>query len=73
MTSHSHGARENMFGVSFANLNKLKKQLKTNHELALELWSLQNTDAQTLATMIADPAEMTEATAEKWPVGSSSP
>ena len=32
-----HGAGENIYGVSFANLAKLRKQIKTNHELALEL------------------------------------
>jgi 3-methyladenine DNA glycosylase AlkD len=61
-----HGADENMFGVSFANLNKLKKQIKTNHDLALELWATENTDARALATMIANPAEMTKETAEDW-------
>ena len=29
-----HGAGENMFGVSFANLEKLRKQIKVNHELS---------------------------------------
>ena len=31
------GAGENLFGVSFANLNALKKGLKTDHTLALAL------------------------------------
>ena len=32
-----HGAGGNLFGVSFANLNALKKGLKTDHALALAL------------------------------------
>ncbi len=32
-----HGASENMFGVSFANQEKLRKQIKTDHALADQL------------------------------------
>ncbi len=61
-----HGAGDNLFGVSFANLKKLKKQIKTDHGLAQELWATGNTDAQTLATMIADPFEATEDLLDRW-------
>lgn len=61
-----HGAGENLFGVSFANLNKLQKKIKTDHQLALQLWESGNTDARTLATMIADPKQMTSSQADKW-------
>jgi 3-methyladenine DNA glycosylase AlkD len=61
-----HGAGENLFGVSFANLNKLKRQIKVDHELATELWKTGNTDAMSLATMIADPTEITSASADDW-------
>lgn len=61
-----HGAGENMFGVSFANLKTLKKKIKKNHPLAVKLWESGNVDAQSLATMIADPVEMDEITAEAW-------
>ncbi|MCA9122482.1 MAG: DNA alkylation repair protein [Planctomycetaceae bacterium] len=60
-----HGAGDNLFGVSFANLNKLKRQIKIDHELAMKLWSTGNTDAMSLATMIADPTELTAETADK--------
>lgn len=50
-----HGAGEDLFGVSFANLNKLQKKIKIDHELAEKLWASGNTDAQSLATMIIDP------------------
>ncbi len=61
-----HGAGDNLFGVSFANLNKLKKQIKTDHALAVELWKTGNTDARCLAIFIADPARMSEKTLEAW-------
>lgn len=61
-----HGAGENLFGVSFANLNKLQKKIKLDHRLALQLWESGNTDARTLAIMIADPKQMTSAQADKW-------
>ncbi|GAB4322344.1 MAG: DNA alkylation repair protein [Candidatus Zixiibacteriota bacterium] len=64
-----HGAGDNLFGVSFANLGTLKKKLKVNHELALQLWDTGNTDAQTLATMIVDPAQMSATLIDRWVSG----
>lgn len=61
-----HGAGEKLFGVSFANLNKLKKQIKTDHVLASKLWATRNADAQTLATLIADPAKMSKSDLDRW-------
>jgi 3-methyladenine DNA glycosylase AlkD len=64
-----HGASENLFGVSFANLNALKKRIKTDHALALGLWKTGNDDARTLAIMIADPARMTDRVLDAWARG----
>lgn len=61
-----HGASENMFGVSFGNLEKLRKQIKTDHALAGQLWASGNHDAQVLATLIADPQSITDKEAEAW-------
>ena len=61
-----HGAKEPMFGVSFAELTKLKKNLKINHALALELWETRNSDARTLALMIADPVACSSKLLESW-------
>jgi len=61
-----HGAGDNLFGVSFANLNKLQKKIKVDHQLALQLWESGNCDARTLATMIADPKQITSAQVDKW-------
>jgi 3-methyladenine DNA glycosylase AlkD len=65
-TYRRHGAGENVFGVSFANLYDLKKKIKIDHDLAEQLWATRNTDAQTLAIMIADPEWFTALTADAW-------
>jgi 3-methyladenine DNA glycosylase AlkD len=61
-----HGVGENMFGVSFANLNLLKKKIKVNHPLALELWGSGNHDARVLAAMIAEPFELKSDELDEW-------
>jgi len=55
-----------MYGVSYANLGKLQKKIKVDHDLALKLWNSGNHDARVLATMIADPDSLDKATAEEW-------
>lgn len=61
-----HGAKDPMFGVSFAAMGKLKKFIKTDHALARQLWATGNYDARLLAAMIADANVMTEAELEAW-------
>ncbi len=61
-----HGAVDPMFGVSFAVLGKLQKKIRTDHALARALWDSRNADARSLATMIADPAQMTATEIERW-------
>ena len=61
-----HGVGENMFGISYANLNKLAKAAKRDHSLALELWATGNHDARVLAAMVADPAQADESLLEAW-------
>ncbi len=61
-----HGAGGNVFGVSFADLGKLQKQIKTNQDLAEKLWESGNYDARNLATLIADPKAISEPVADRW-------
>jgi 3-methyladenine DNA glycosylase AlkD len=61
-----HGVKNEMFGVSYAHLGALTKKLKTDHQLALQLWASGNHDAQILATMIADPKLMSASLLEEW-------
>jgi 3-methyladenine DNA glycosylase AlkD len=49
------GAPDNQFGVKLGDIRALAKKIKTNHELALELWNTGNVDAQLVATQIIKP------------------
>lgn len=64
-----HGVRKRMYGVSYADLRTLAKQIGRDHPLALELWSSGNHDACVLATMIADPNRIGRDQAERWAAG----
>lgn len=61
-----HGAGDILYGVSFANLRKLARKIKTDHELALKLWDTGNFDARNLATMIVDVEIFSQDEAESW-------
>jgi 3-methyladenine DNA glycosylase AlkD len=64
-----HGAKEPMFGVSFAVLSGLVKRIRVDHDLALELWDTGNFDARNLAVKIADPARISPADLDRWAGG----
>lgn len=61
-----HGIRDPQYGVSFANLEKLRKQIKKDHALAQQLWATGNHDARILAAKIADPQQADEALLNSW-------
>jgi len=61
-----HGVVGPSFGVSYANLGKLKKSIGVDHELARALWASGNHDARVLATMIADPEAVTATDLDTW-------
>jgi 3-methyladenine DNA glycosylase AlkD len=61
-----HGVGNNMFGVSYGNLNKLAKAARTDQSLARELWATGNHDARVLATMAADPSQADERLLDQW-------
>lgn len=61
-----HGVGERMYGVGYAHLGKLKKQIGTDQALAEELWASGNHDARVLATMVADPEQLTSGTLDAW-------
>jgi 3-methyladenine DNA glycosylase AlkD len=65
-TYRRHGAPDPMFGVSFADLRALAKQIKVDQDLAAALWASGNTDARVLAALIADPARLDRETATRW-------
>jgi 3-methyladenine DNA glycosylase AlkD len=61
-----HGARQPMFGVSFAVLGDLANKNRNNHELAVKLWKTGNYDASLLACQVADPSRVDDELTEKW-------
>ena len=65
-TYKRHGVTRESYGVSYADLEKIRKRIKKNHALARELWESGNHDARILATMIADPREMSSQELDAW-------
>ena len=61
-----HGVGGEMFGVSYADLGKLEKAIKTDHDLALELWASGNHDARVLATKVADADRLSSRQLDAW-------
>ena len=61
-----HGGVGAMFGVSYAELGKLKKKIKQDHALALGLWESGVHDARILATKIADAEAMKASEIDAW-------
>lgn len=62
----NHGIQGKLFGVSYSNLGKLQRKIKTDQRLAEQLWASGNHDARVLATLIADPAAIRVATLDAW-------
>ncbi len=46
------------FGVMLGEIRKVAKEIKANHELALELWATGNIDAQLLAILLLKPKQL---------------
>jgi len=55
-----------MLGVSVPNLRKLAAKNGKDHRTALELWATGIHDARLLATMVDEPAKVTEEQLEAW-------
>lgn len=62
----NHGASSNMFGVKVGDMKVVQKKVKINHSLAMELYATNNSDAQYLAGLIANPGKFTEADFNSW-------
>lgn len=62
----NHGMVGDVYGVSYANLGKLKRAIKVDQQLAEALWATGNLDARVLATMVADPSQMTAKLLDSW-------
>jgi 3-methyladenine DNA glycosylase AlkD len=62
----NHGAREPFYGVKIEDLQKFRKRIKIDYQLALDLYDTGVSDAMYLAGLIADDARMTQRDLQKW-------
>jgi 3-methyladenine DNA glycosylase AlkD len=63
---HTHGVKEPVFGVSIEEMKKIQKKVKSDYQLALDLYDTGIYDAMYLAGLIADDARMTKKDLQKW-------
>ncbi|MEM7517736.1 MAG: DNA alkylation repair protein, partial [Planctomycetota bacterium] len=56
-----NGAGKNLYGVLMGSLRKVAKEIKTNHDLGLELWETENLDARLVAILVMQPKELSMA------------
>ena len=68
-THMNHGAKEPLFGVKVADLKKILKKTKKNHELSLGLYKTGNSDAMYLAGLMADEKQITQEQLQSWVEG----
>ena len=61
-----HGVKEPLFGVKVEHLKIIEKKVKTDYQLAKDLYATGNADAMYLAGLIADDAKMTKADLQTW-------
>jgi 3-methyladenine DNA glycosylase AlkD len=57
---------DDAFGVSVYELRRIAKGYRRDHALALALWETGNHEARLLASMVDDPAAVSEAQMEAW-------
>ena len=65
-TLRRHGAKEPFFGVKVADLKKILKKTKKNHELSLKLYETGNSDAMYLGGLMADEKQITKEQLNDW-------
>ena len=61
-----HGIPQPFFGVPVSELQKIRKRIKRDYQLALDLYDTGNYDARYLAGLIADDARMTKKDLQHW-------
>ena len=57
---------DKVFGLSLQQIEEIRKKIKKDHNLALELWDTGYHDVRHLASIIADPKIIDEETIDKW-------
>jgi len=67
----THGAKEPCLGVKVEDMKKIQKRVKTDYQVALDLYDTGIADAMYLAGLIADDARMTKKDLQRWIEGAS--
>jgi hypothetical protein len=62
----NHGVKEPAFGVKISELQRIRKRIKHDYQLALDLYHTGNYDAMYLAGLIADDTRMTKKDLRNW-------
>jgi 3-methyladenine DNA glycosylase AlkD len=62
----NHGTQEPVLGVKISELQKIRKKIGKNYQLALEVYDTGIYDAQYLAGLIADETKMTKKDLRRW-------
>ncbi len=62
----NYGVKDPCFGVPISELKKIQKRIKSDYQLALDLYDTGNYDAMYLAGLIADDARMTKSDLQNW-------
>ena len=61
-----HGAPDDIYGVSVADMKVIARKIKGEQDLALALFETGNSDAMYLAHMVADGSKMTKKQLDSW-------
>ena len=61
-----HGVKEPFFGVKVEHLKTIQKKIKTDYQLAKDLYATGNADAMYLAGLIADDKQMSKTDLQTW-------
>ncbi len=56
--NRKNGAGENQYGVPMGDIRKVAAKIKTDHELAVQLWETGNVDARFLAVLVLTPGNL---------------
>ena len=60
-----HGSGEQVFGVLTSEIAKLRKRIKGDDRLAMDLWKTGNAEARVLALQVFDPEKLTRSDADR--------
>jgi 3-methyladenine DNA glycosylase AlkD len=66
MLMNNHGIKEPCFGVKIGDMKPIVKRIKSDYQLALDLYATGNYDAMYLAGLIAEDERMTKKDLQQW-------